>query len=818
MSWTVKPKVLSTVPNIIATEYGKREAKRHIIRGRYEIANNLYKKDLYSHYGCVNAIEFSNNGQCLVSGGDDRRVLLWDVEKAISGIGKPSIMKGEHNSNIFCLGFNLNNTRLFSAGNDEQVIIHDAITGETLDVILHDEAIYGLSVDPINDNIFATACDDGRIFIWDLREPNLRDPLTLIRSQSAFHAVMHNPVEPQFLATANSKEGIGLWDIRKPKNCLLQYNGGIMSSQSAMSVRFNSRGTQILSLRRRLPPILYNVTSPHPIAEFDHTGYYNSCTMKSCCFAGDEDQYILSGSDDFKLYMWKIPPELFDQELSSPPINWVDKAHLILRGHRSIVNQVRFNYTNSIIASSGVEKIIKLWSVFPLPYGTGGIDVYSNKENRKVYSHEDYINLVLESGQFMTHDYSHQSVQEDPRMMAFFDSLVQRDIEGWTSDSSDDSISDSHSGVFGYFYASGRASSRSDESSLGSVSDSEDPLKIINPYTLSYINTLNARMESSSNLSLPSEPIENDDPSTSPKKKTNDTETSESNRMSNDISKITQLIHEKKKDQLRKVARNTLKTTRKRLKKIEKHCAKYQSNNSDDNFEEKPSTSRQASSSNTIDAMRQRLEEMNAVLEGLSRKVGIDGSNYENSKNRRSSQKLRRRLRYLTNQSDLILNEVLPDPDSDSDSDTSDLMNGEQFLDVVANGDQRMRHLLPTVSSCSDDEVMNNVKCETESSESDAQLSSVEVNVSVIEENGETNSHEEIGPESSSKNCNIESGLMLALPYLHSKCHPQSSSNCNDCEGEKPDTSVSFNKINHFKRCYRKRKLEDNDENNENKN
>lgn len=34
----------------------------------------------------------------------------------------------------------------------------------------------------------------------------------------------------------------------------------------------------------------------------------------------------------------------------------------------------------------------------------------------------------------MTHDYSHQSTREDPRMMAFFDSLVQREVEGWTSE------------------------------------------------------------------------------------------------------------------------------------------------------------------------------------------------------------------------------------------------------------------------------------------------------------------------------------------------------------------------------------------------
>ena len=34
----------------------------------------------------------------------------------------------------------------------------------------------------------------------------------------------------------------------------------------------------------------------------------------------------------------------------------------------------------------------------------------------------------------MTHDYSHQSTDEDQRMMAFFDSLVQREIESWSSE------------------------------------------------------------------------------------------------------------------------------------------------------------------------------------------------------------------------------------------------------------------------------------------------------------------------------------------------------------------------------------------------
>lgn len=49
-------------------------------------------------------------------GGDDRRVLLWHMEKAIHGRSKPVKLKGEHRSNIFCLAFDSSNTKVFSGG------------------------------------------------------------------------------------------------------------------------------------------------------------------------------------------------------------------------------------------------------------------------------------------------------------------------------------------------------------------------------------------------------------------------------------------------------------------------------------------------------------------------------------------------------------------------------------------------------------------------------------------------------------------------------------------------------------------------------
>lgn len=242
----------------------------------------------------------------------------------------------------------------------------------------------------------------------------------------AFHAVQFNPVEPRLLVAANQKHGIGLWDIRNPRSCALKYE-----SRSSMHVRFNDAGTKLIGLRRRMPPILFNIESPVPVCEFDNPGYYNSCTMKSCSFGGPNDEFVLSGSDDFNLYMWRIPED-------GDETSWQDRAHLVLQGHRSIVNQVRYNSQRSVIASSGVEKIVKFWSVHSFPQG----EEKKMGEKRAVYTHEDYIGLVLRSETIVPSEFSQsQTTTENPRMMAFFDSLIQREIEGW--DSQDDTESQS---------------------------------------------------------------------------------------------------------------------------------------------------------------------------------------------------------------------------------------------------------------------------------------------------------------------------------------------------------------------------------------
>lgn len=44
------------------------EFQLKLFKNRLSIAKNLYKRDLVSHFGCVNAIEFSQDGKYLTSG------------------------------------------------------------------------------------------------------------------------------------------------------------------------------------------------------------------------------------------------------------------------------------------------------------------------------------------------------------------------------------------------------------------------------------------------------------------------------------------------------------------------------------------------------------------------------------------------------------------------------------------------------------------------------------------------------------------------------------------------------------------------------
>ena len=64
------------------------------------------------------------------------------------------------------------------------------------------------------------------------------------------------------------------------------------------------------------------------------------------------------------MYIWEVPDDWNDKaELIT-----VSRAFMVLQGHRSIVNQVRFNAATHMLISAGVEKVLKVGCSFKIHF------------------------------------------------------------------------------------------------------------------------------------------------------------------------------------------------------------------------------------------------------------------------------------------------------------------------------------------------------------------------------------------------------------------------------------------------------------------
>lgn len=99
-----------------------------------------------------------------------------------------------------------------------------------------------------------------------------------------------------------------------------------------------------------------------------------------------------------------------------------------------------------------------MWSCFPLRDSQGDITNEETFNQRTRYTHEQYIRMTASAaseetsrdrGRLTDHNYDDESTEEDPRMIALFDSLIERTQNDWASDTDSDDVNSESNGGLG---------------------------------------------------------------------------------------------------------------------------------------------------------------------------------------------------------------------------------------------------------------------------------------------------------------------------------------------------------------------------------
>jgi len=174
---------------------------------------------LKGHNGCVNTVTFTPDGRWCLTGSDDCKLMLWDIE---SHTRKLSFNSG-HSDNIFSakvLPFN-NNEQLVSCAADGLVRWANLETKVSKKLMAHSGRAHRLALEPGSSSTFFSCGEDGAVYFYDLRsQTNRRNKLlTLKRPKDdeiiAIYAISVDPFLPTRLIVAGSDPNVFLHDLRK---------------------------------------------------------------------------------------------------------------------------------------------------------------------------------------------------------------------------------------------------------------------------------------------------------------------------------------------------------------------------------------------------------------------------------------------------------------------------------------------------------------------------------------------------------------------------------------------------------------------------
>ncbi|XP_030554175.1 WD and tetratricopeptide repeats protein 1 [Drosophila novamexicana] len=229
---------------------------------------------LTGHDGCVNCLEWTDDGMLLASGSDDYKVMIWDPFRK----RRIQTINTKHLGNIFSVKFlpRHNNSIVATCGADKYIYVYDINHGnETLFTCnCHTMRVKRLATAPDSPHIFWSAGEDGSILQLDMREahrcrgPDDQQPTTggvrllslctQVESTTEAKCLAINPRRTEYLAVGANDPYARVFDRRmlpgEANSCVSFYAPGQIVKNITRNIVHESRTVTYLTFNN------YNTT------------------------------------------------------------------------------------------------------------------------------------------------------------------------------------------------------------------------------------------------------------------------------------------------------------------------------------------------------------------------------------------------------------------------------------------------------------------------------------------------------------------------------------------------------------------------------